>query len=92
MRSIVVLLSLEVATASGAQQFHTAPADAPSRGAIGDSTERGTRLLVSGRVLGSDGKPIPGASIYAYQTDATRSCSRAINTSRTRSARRRACR
>ena len=67
---LVTLVSLAFAGASEAQQFHTAPANAPARAAIADSTERGSRLVVSGRVLGSDGKPIAGASIYAYQTDA----------------------
>jgi protocatechuate 3,4-dioxygenase beta subunit len=67
---LVTFATLAFAGASEAQQFHTAPANAPARAAIADSTERGSRLLVSGRVLGSDGKPIAGASIYAYQTDA----------------------
>ena len=66
----VSLACLTLASAGAAQQFHTAPANAPSRAPLADSTERGTRLMVSGRVLGSDGKPIAGASIYAYQTDA----------------------
>ena len=66
----LTLAGLTFAATSDAQQFHTAPANAPSRAALADSAEPGTRLTVSGRVLGSDGKPIAGTSIYAYQTDA----------------------
>jgi protocatechuate 3,4-dioxygenase beta subunit len=68
----VVLLSLSVVGAgpAGAQALHVAPADAPARITIADSAEPGTRLVVAGRVLGADGRPIAGASIYAYQTDA----------------------
>jgi protocatechuate 3,4-dioxygenase beta subunit len=54
-----------------AQGLHVAPADAPARITIADSTEPGTRLIVSGRVLGAGGQPVAGASIYAYHTDAT---------------------
>lgn len=53
-----------------AQAMHTAPADAPSRATIAGTDEPGTRLTVSGRVLGQGGQPLAGASIYVYQTDA----------------------
>lgn len=70
MKSITsILLVIAVARVSGAQQLHVAPSDAPSRIALADSAERGTRLTVSGRVIGADGRPVPAASIYAYQTD-----------------------
>ena len=51
-------------------QVHTAPANAPSRAAITSESEPGTRLTVSGRVLGGNDRPLSGASIYVYQTDA----------------------
>ncbi|MBC7894805.1 MAG: hypothetical protein H7066_05295 [Cytophagaceae bacterium] len=55
---------------AGAQAAHTAPADAPSRATLASAAEPGTRLTVSGRVLGEDGQALAGASIYVYQTDA----------------------
>ena len=72
MKSILraLLIGLVTGGSIGAQQSHVAPADAPSRVTIAESSEPGPRLTVSGRVLGSDGRPIAGASIYAYQTDA----------------------
>ena len=50
-------------------QVHEAPANAPARVAIPSETEPGTRLTVSGRVLGGDDRPLSGASLYVYQTD-----------------------
>lgn len=47
-----------------------APASAPSTGAIAPPGEPGTRLQVSGTVTDQAGTSVPGASIYAYQTDA----------------------
>lgn len=54
---------------AAAQTPHTAPAEAPASGALAPPAEPGTKLAVSGVVVSSDGTPIPGASIYAYQTD-----------------------
>jgi len=46
--------------------------------------EPGEKLVVTGRVLGPDGKtPVPGASVYVYQTDRTGIYSRPVNDSRT---------
>lgn len=53
-----------------AQSAHVAPADAPSTGRAAPAREPGKRLAVSGVVVGPDGAPIPGASLYVYQTDA----------------------
>jgi protocatechuate 3,4-dioxygenase beta subunit len=53
-----------------AQSPHVAPADAPSTARVAPLREPGTPLAVSGVVAGADGAPIPGASIYVYQTDA----------------------
>lgn len=70
MRAIsLLLLSSALSGSAAGQSPHIAPANAPSRITVADSTEPGTRLLVSGRVLGADNKPVPGASIYVYHTD-----------------------
>ena len=70
MRTVLLLMLAPVlAGKAGAQTAHLAPANAPSRITIADSTEPGTRLVVSGRVLGADNKPVPSASIYVYHTD-----------------------
>jgi protocatechuate 3,4-dioxygenase beta subunit len=46
--------------------------------------EPGERLIVSGRVVGPDGKtPIAGASLYVYQTGKDGIYSRPVNDSRT---------
>ena len=51
-------------------QVHEAPANAPARITIAPESEPGSRLTVSGRVLGRDDRPLAGASIYVYHTDA----------------------
>lgn len=53
-----------------AQTIHEAPANALSTGSIASASEPGERLAVSGVVVGADGSPISGASLYVYQTDA----------------------
>ena len=52
-----------------AQTVHEAPANAPSAGRLAPAGEPGTPITVSGVVVGPDGAPIAGASLYAYQTD-----------------------
>ena len=48
-----------------------APEDAPSSGEVAGPAEPGDRLEVSGTVYAADGRtPVPGASLYVYQTDA----------------------
>jgi protocatechuate 3,4-dioxygenase beta subunit len=42
----------------------------PSRIQIADRSEPGQRLILSGRALGSDGRPLAGVEIYAYHTGA----------------------
>jgi protocatechuate 3,4-dioxygenase beta subunit len=66
----LVATSAAFALNAGAQSVHTAPTDASSRVTIAGTDEPGTRLTVSGRVLGQDGQPLAGASIYVYHTDA----------------------
>ena len=71
-RSSRVVMALVFAAASavvGAQAAHEAPASAPSTGRVTPTNEPGPPLTVSGTVVGSDGKPIGGASLYIYQTD-----------------------
>lgn len=47
------------------------PLDAPASGDVAPAGEPGERLMVSGVVLAADGHtPVPGASVYVYQTDA----------------------
>jgi len=52
-----------------AQAVHEAPRDAPSVGRVAPEKEPGDALTVSGIVVGADGKPIAGASLYVFQTD-----------------------
>jgi protocatechuate 3,4-dioxygenase beta subunit len=53
-----------------AQSPHIAPANAPSTGRMTPAGEPGPALNVSGVVVDAAGKPVAGASLYAYQTDA----------------------
>jgi protocatechuate 3,4-dioxygenase beta subunit len=55
--------------AAGAQSVHEAPPGAPSVGRVAPQGEPGQPLNVSGVVVGPDGSPIAGASLYIYQTD-----------------------
>jgi protocatechuate 3,4-dioxygenase beta subunit len=65
-----VLLAISIAAAAlAAQAVHEAPANAPSTGRLAPATEPGGKLTVSGTVVGADGAPIAGASLYVYQTD-----------------------
>ena len=52
------------------QQVQEAPAAALSTARLTQAGEPGQPLTVSGTVVGVAGKPIPGASLYVYQTDA----------------------
>ena len=61
----VLLTTMTVA----AQSIHEAPAGAPSRGRVAPQGEPGQPLAVSGTVVGPDGAPVAGASLYVYQTD-----------------------
>lgn len=66
--ALAALLALAVGPAA-AQSVHEAPASAPSTGRVAPEGEPGQRLQVSGVVVGADGAPISGASLYVYQTD-----------------------
>ena len=59
-----------VGSGLSAQSVHEAPAAAPSRGAVAPKGEPGQPLHVSGvGLVGPDGSPVGGASLYVYQTD-----------------------
>jgi protocatechuate 3,4-dioxygenase beta subunit len=69
--NVVAVLLLAAAPAFAAEPSRIAPKDAPSTGDVAPASEPGERLVVSGTVFAADGKtPIPGASLYVYQTDA----------------------
>jgi len=53
-----------------AQSSHEAPRNAPSTGRLTPAAEPGPPLSVSGVVVDPEGKPVAGASLYAFQTDA----------------------
>ena len=65
----VALLIALAATPALAQSVHEAPPAAPSTGRVVPPGEPGQPLRVSGLVVGPDGAPIGGASLYVYQTD-----------------------
>ena len=71
-RVSIVTIAIALALAgvsSSAQSIHEAPAASPSSGRVTPPGEPGEPLHVSGLVVGADGTPIGGASLYVYQTD-----------------------
>jgi protocatechuate 3,4-dioxygenase beta subunit len=68
----VVLVSLAaVSPAVAREPSRLAPREAPATAAVAPASEPGVRLSVSGIVYAADGRtPVPGASVYVYQTDA----------------------
>jgi protocatechuate 3,4-dioxygenase beta subunit len=64
-----ILLFLLAAVTLTSQPAHDAPADAPSTGRVAAAGEPGERVTISGVIVGGDGSPIAGASLYVYQTD-----------------------
>ncbi len=68
----VALLVLSAAVALARDPSRMAPASAPSSGDVAPAGEPGERLEVKGVVYAVDGRtPVPGASLYVYQTDAS---------------------
>lgn len=47
-----------------------APPDAPSEATLVEADEPGRALVLEGTVLGSEGEPLEGASVFLYQTGA----------------------
>lgn len=69
MKPILLLLLFTVAAL--AQAPTVAEKNAPAKVTLTSQNEPGERLTVSGVVYGADGKPLAGASVYVYHTDAT---------------------
>jgi protocatechuate 3,4-dioxygenase beta subunit len=74
-RSLLLILALAVtatpdATSLSAFEQAVAPPTAAASGRLAPDGEPGSKLSVSGVVVSADGRPVAGASIYAYQTDA----------------------
>ena len=67
---LIALPAVLLAATVEAQRPRTAPADAPATLSIAPQTEPGSRLSIKGRVLDPSGKPVAGASLYVFQTDA----------------------
>ena len=65
----LVLIAALASLSAAMQSVHEAPAAAPSIGRVAPQGEPGQPLHVSGIVVDRSGKPIPGASLYVYQTD-----------------------
>jgi protocatechuate 3,4-dioxygenase beta subunit len=68
-RATIALAVVLTTMTAAAQSVHEAPAGAPSRGRVVPQGEPGQPLAVSGIVVGPDGTPVAGASLYVYQTD-----------------------
>src|SRR5919108_5829958 len=66
--AIAVIVAI-AAPSAAAQSVHEAPPGAPSSGRLAPASEPGQPLHVSGIVVGADGAPVSGASLYVYQTD-----------------------
>lgn len=58
-----------IAVSLNAQTVHEAPPGAPSSGRLVQQGEPGPPLRVSGVVVDAAGAPVPGASLYIFQTD-----------------------
>ena len=72
-RHVPILLGVLILLAAlplAAQTSHEAPRNAPSTGRLTPVGEPGPALSVSGVVVDPEGKPVAGASLYAFQTDA----------------------
>ena len=70
-RGLAILSAcLLVAVSLTAQSTHVAPRNAPSTGRLTPAAEPGPPLSVTGVVVDPEGKPVAGASLYAFQTDA----------------------
>jgi protocatechuate 3,4-dioxygenase beta subunit len=67
---LISLLSLVTLLFVPHQAPQIAEKNAPSKITITSKDEPGERLIVSGKVFGPEGKPLAGASIYVYHTDA----------------------
>lgn len=62
------LLLGAVATHAQPEIATQAPPEAPARVTVAGEGEPGEPLVVRGRILGPEGEPVPGASVFVYQT------------------------
>lgn len=62
--------SLAAPLCAGPPDVDDAPANPPSASRIAPEEEPGERIEIAGTLRGADGKPVPGAVVYAYQTGA----------------------
>ncbi|HXE80342.1 MAG TPA: hypothetical protein VNK41_06305 [Vicinamibacterales bacterium] len=70
--ALAILILLAGTASMHADVPELAPDNAPSSGDVAPAAEPGPRLVIVGRVLdAAAGTPIPGASVYIYQTDRT---------------------
>jgi protocatechuate 3,4-dioxygenase beta subunit len=66
--TLVAITALAATTLAQAPKL--APADASSTGRVAPAGEPGPPLMVTGVVVDANGAPVPGVSLYIYQTDA----------------------
>jgi protocatechuate 3,4-dioxygenase beta subunit len=66
--AMVIAIGAMTGVAAG-QEIHQAPDTASSTGRVAPAGEPGAPLQVSGTVVDAGGAPVPGASLYIYQTD-----------------------
>jgi protocatechuate 3,4-dioxygenase beta subunit len=66
---IVAIIAVLPTPTAARQSVHEAPPSAPSSGRVVPQGEPGQPLQVAGVVVGPDGAPISGVSLYIYQTD-----------------------
>jgi protocatechuate 3,4-dioxygenase beta subunit len=69
-RLAAIGIGLLLAVSLAAETVQRAPEGTPSSGRMTPVGEPGPPLAVSGVVVDINGKAVPGASLYAYQTDA----------------------
>lgn len=67
--ALAIVVTVAALTTVAAQALHEAPTGAASAGRVVPQGEPGESLRVSGVVVNRDGAPIPGTSLYIYQTD-----------------------
>jgi len=68
----LAIIFLLVSAGAGADVPDVAPEHAASKGDVAPPAEPGPRLVITGRVLDASSRaPVPGASLYIYQTDRT---------------------
>lgn len=70
MKLFGLFLLLAFTFCSAWQAPQVAEKNAPAKIVIANKDEPGERLIVAGKVTGADDKPLSGASVYVFHTDA----------------------